>query len=166
MDVLKALHSLAHGNAMGISGKIRVCPEGATQIRRLIVLPLQGKWYGFLRNLGRCPRLNCAARCLSFQSLLSCLQPRFASAQGATKRYPDPWVGEVHSASLRWLVCNVLMKRIGLARGGGGAKGFAHIPILEVFDELGIKPYSEHLTLTYLLHAPKLREIKSAIRRK
>ena len=33
------------------------------------------------------------------------------------------------------------MKKIGLALGGGGAKGFAHIPILEVFDELGIKPY-------------------------
>ena len=32
------------------------------------------------------------------------------------------------------------MKKIGLALGGGGAKGFAHIPILEVFDELGIKP--------------------------
>ena len=33
------------------------------------------------------------------------------------------------------------MKKIGLALGGGGAKGFAHIPILEVFDELGIEPY-------------------------
>jgi len=33
------------------------------------------------------------------------------------------------------------MKKIGLALGGGGAKGFAHIPILEVFDELGIKPH-------------------------
>lgn len=33
------------------------------------------------------------------------------------------------------------MKRIGLALGGGGARGFAHIPILEAFDELGIKPY-------------------------
>lgn len=32
------------------------------------------------------------------------------------------------------------MKKIGLALGGGGAKGFAHIPILEVFDELGVKP--------------------------
>ena len=32
------------------------------------------------------------------------------------------------------------MKKIGLALGGGGAKGFAHIPILEVFDELDIKP--------------------------
>lgn len=32
------------------------------------------------------------------------------------------------------------MKKIGLALGGGGAKGFAHIPLLEVFDELGVKP--------------------------
>lgn len=29
---------------------------------------------------------------------------------------------------------------IGLALGGGGARGLAHILILEVFDELGIKP--------------------------
>jgi NTE family protein len=33
------------------------------------------------------------------------------------------------------------MQKIGLTLGGGGAKGFAHIPILEAFDELGIKPY-------------------------
>lgn len=33
------------------------------------------------------------------------------------------------------------MKKVGLTLGGGGAKGFAHIPILEVFDELGVKPY-------------------------
>jgi len=32
------------------------------------------------------------------------------------------------------------MKGIGLALGGGGAKGFAHIPFLEVFDELGLRP--------------------------
>lgn len=31
-------------------------------------------------------------------------------------------------------------KRIGLALGGGGARGLAHIAILEVLDELGIKP--------------------------
>lgn len=29
---------------------------------------------------------------------------------------------------------------IGLALGGGSARGLAHIPMLEVFDELGIKP--------------------------
>ena len=32
------------------------------------------------------------------------------------------------------------MKKIGLTLGGGGAKGFAHLPILEVFDDLGLKP--------------------------
>jgi NTE family protein len=31
--------------------------------------------------------------------------------------------------------------RIGLALGGGGAKGLAHIPMLEALDELGIRPY-------------------------
>lgn len=31
--------------------------------------------------------------------------------------------------------------RIGLALGGGGAKGLAHIPMLEVLDELGIRPH-------------------------
>lgn len=30
--------------------------------------------------------------------------------------------------------------RIGLALGGGGARGLAHIAALEVFDELGIRP--------------------------
>lgn len=30
--------------------------------------------------------------------------------------------------------------RIGLALGGGGARGFAHIRVLEAFDELGIRP--------------------------
>ncbi|MGV8839507.1 MAG: patatin-like phospholipase family protein [Bauldia sp.] len=29
---------------------------------------------------------------------------------------------------------------IGLALGGGGALGFAHVPILEAFDELGLRP--------------------------
>lgn len=31
-------------------------------------------------------------------------------------------------------------KRVGLALGGGGARGIAHIAILEAFDELGVKP--------------------------
>jgi len=31
------------------------------------------------------------------------------------------------------------MPRIGIALGGGGAKGLAHIPMLEVIDELGLK---------------------------
>jgi len=31
-------------------------------------------------------------------------------------------------------------KKVGLALGGGGAKGLAHIPVLEVLDEYGIRP--------------------------
>jgi NTE family protein len=31
--------------------------------------------------------------------------------------------------------------KIGLALGGGGARGLAHIPVLEAFDELGLKPH-------------------------
>ncbi len=31
-------------------------------------------------------------------------------------------------------------KHIGLALGGGGARGIAHIPVLEAMDELGIRP--------------------------
>lgn len=34
----------------------------------------------------------------------------------------------------------VTTKRIGLALGGGGAKGLAHILVLEAFDELGVEP--------------------------
>ncbi|MXN66139.1 patatin-like phospholipase family protein [Stappia sp. GBMRC 2046] len=32
--------------------------------------------------------------------------------------------------------------RIGLALGGGGARGLAHVPVLEAFDDLGIKPHA------------------------
>ena len=31
--------------------------------------------------------------------------------------------------------------KIGLALGGGGAKGLAHIPMLKVLDEMGLRPY-------------------------
>ncbi len=31
--------------------------------------------------------------------------------------------------------------KIGLALGGGGARGLAHIPMLQVLDELGIRPH-------------------------
>ena len=34
------------------------------------------------------------------------------------------------------------LPRIGLALGGGGAKGLAHILVLETLDELGIRPYA------------------------
>ncbi len=33
------------------------------------------------------------------------------------------------------------MKKIGLALGGGGAKGLAHISMLEVFDDLNVRPH-------------------------
>lgn len=34
-----------------------------------------------------------------------------------------------------------MVPRIGLALGGGGAKGLAHVLMLEVFDELGVAPH-------------------------
>lgn len=36
----------------------------------------------------------------------------------------------------------VTTPKIGLALGGGGARGLAHIPVLEAFDDLGIKPHA------------------------
>ncbi len=35
--------------------------------------------------------------------------------------------------------------KIGLALGGGSARGLAHIPMLEVFDEMGLKPRHRRL---------------------
>ena len=32
------------------------------------------------------------------------------------------------------------MKRVGLALGGGGAKGLSHIAFLQALDELGVRP--------------------------
>lgn len=37
--------------------------------------------------------------------------------------------------------CVASEPRIGLALGGGGAKGLAHVLMLEVFDEMGVVPY-------------------------
>ncbi|MGB5427046.1 MAG: patatin-like phospholipase family protein, partial [Gammaproteobacteria bacterium] len=37
--------------------------------------------------------------------------------------------------------CSGREKRIGLALGGGGAKGLAHILMLETLDEMGIRPH-------------------------
>jgi len=34
------------------------------------------------------------------------------------------------------------VQKIGLALGGGGARGLAHIQVLETFDELGIRPHA------------------------
>ena len=33
------------------------------------------------------------------------------------------------------------MVRFGLALGGGGAKGLAHVLILEALDEIGLRPH-------------------------
>lgn len=33
-----------------------------------------------------------------------------------------------------------MTKRVGVALGGGGARGMAHVPVLEAFDDLGIRP--------------------------
>src|SRR5262249_18113702 len=35
---------------------------------------------------------------------------------------------------------SAMKKRIALALGGGGARGLAHIAVLEAFDELGLRP--------------------------
>jgi len=34
------------------------------------------------------------------------------------------------------------MKKIGLVLSGGGVRGFAHLGLLQVLDELGIAPYA------------------------
>ena len=44
------------------------------------------------------------------------------------------------SGPIRTLVTRSKMPSIALALGGGGARGLAHIVVLEAFDELGIKP--------------------------
>ncbi len=33
-----------------------------------------------------------------------------------------------------------MSKKIGLALGGGAARGISHIPLLEAIDELGVRP--------------------------
>lgn len=61
--------------------------------------------------------------------------------------------------------------KIGLALGGGGAKGLAHIPMLEVFDELGLRPHrlagtsiGAVIGALYAAGAPG-RQIRAAVRR-
>lgn len=34
------------------------------------------------------------------------------------------------------------MAKIGVALGGGGARGLAHLPLLEVLDEMGLRPHA------------------------
>lgn len=42
---------------------------------------------------------------------------------------------------MKWLRRKPKVSKIGLALGGGGARGLAHIQVFEVLDELGIRPY-------------------------
>jgi NTE family protein len=42
---------------------------------------------------------------------------------------------------MKWLRRKPKVLKIGLALGGGGARGLAHIQVLETLDELGIRPY-------------------------
>ncbi len=43
--------------------------------------------------------------------------------------------------SMKWLRKKPKVFKIGLALGGGGARGLAHIQVFETLDELGIRPY-------------------------
>lgn len=42
---------------------------------------------------------------------------------------------------MKWLRRKPKIRKIGLALGGGGARGLAHIQVLETLDELGIRPH-------------------------
>jgi predicted acylesterase/phospholipase RssA len=50
---------------------------------------------------------------------------------------PHPW-GKVHSASMERLVHYLRGVKIGVALGGGGARGMAHLGVLNAFDQHGI----------------------------
>jgi NTE family protein len=52
---------------------------------------------------------------------------------------PHPW-GKVHSASMERLMHYLRGVRIGVALGGGAARGMAHLGVLKVLDEHGIVP--------------------------
>jgi len=60
--VLKALHNLAHGKAVGTNEKENPCPVGATQEnnKRSCVAPTGQKKRRWAGNLGLRPRLGCA----------------------------------------------------------------------------------------------------------
>jgi len=52
---------------------------------------------------------------------------------------PHPW-GKVHSASMERLVHYLRGIRIGVALGGGAARGMAHLGVLNILDQHGIVP--------------------------
>ena len=47
------------------------------------------------------------------------------------------------------------MKKVGLALGSGGARGLAHIVILQAFEELGIKPLAKILSYADAAQSPE-----------
>jgi predicted acylesterase/phospholipase RssA len=54
-------------------------------------------------------------------------------------RLPHPW-GKVHSVGMERLVHFLRGVRIGVALGGGGARGMAHLGVLNILDQNGIVP--------------------------
>jgi predicted acylesterase/phospholipase RssA len=52
---------------------------------------------------------------------------------------PHPW-GKVHSASMERLVHYLRGVRIGVALGGGAARGMAHLGVLKTLEDSGIVP--------------------------
>jgi len=52
---------------------------------------------------------------------------------------PHPW-GKVHSAGMERLVHYLRGIRIGVALGGGAARGMAHLGVLNILDQHGIVP--------------------------
>jgi hypothetical protein len=52
-----AQYNLAWGEALWLPDISGLCPVGATQNSRLM-LPIQGKYFSFIRALGLCPRLS------------------------------------------------------------------------------------------------------------
>ena len=76
-------------------------------------------------------RRKCAPSFPSKQILWqACTFPPAAASEGVNLRphHPAPYNDFFHSIT-----------KIGLALGGGGARGLAHIPVLEAFDDLGLK---------------------------
>jgi len=73
-------------------------------------------------------------RFLSALTLIGAYLPFARGNESQGKMEFSPWQSIAHSDK-------VPMKKIGLALGAGGAKGLAHILMLEAFDELGIKPH-------------------------
>jgi predicted acylesterase/phospholipase RssA/CRP-like cAMP-binding protein len=66
----------------------------------------------------------------------------FASRQFKIHESPlgYPWGKAVHSASMERLIHHLRGVRIGIALGGGAARGMAHLGVLKVLDEQGIVP--------------------------